>query len=295
MTETPHSEDIATRIQELDNVLSESTGILNSIRNLKGDAEKIIGSLSQKKDELSHHQEDIADYLQKLMFVSQKAEALLSPILEEKQKLEVLDKKITEALAGIDAAIQEKLDILSQDLIGKQMVFETGFSESLAALHKEIETGIADAVNDQHALADTLSKRIDSAQHQVDAQKVTIEGLSAGLSGAVKKMGADNAELRKAIDAELRKGIQDVKTTLEKHRHDIDAALADSRQKQKEELTAALTELYEKQKKELQASLEELRNKSIKPLEKENARIKSVLNAAVEKLNNVKFKKFLGL
>ena len=158
-------------------------------------------------------------------------------------------------------------------------------------MHKEIETGIADAVNDQHALADTLSKRIDSAQHQSDSQKTALEGLG----GTVRKMGADNAELRKAIDAELRKGIQDVKTTLEKNRHDYDSALAELRQKQKEELTAALAELYEKQKKELQASLEELRTKSIKPLEKENARIKSVLNAAVEKLNNVKFKKILGL
>jgi len=110
------------------------------------------------------------------MLVSQKAEALLSPILEEKQKLETLDKKVTEALAGIDAVIQQKLDLLSQDMLDKQKAFETGFGDSLAALHKEIESGLANVAEKQRAYADAVSKRIESAQQLADSQKTAIEG-----------------------------------------------------------------------------------------------------------------------
>jgi hypothetical protein len=65
--------------------------------------------------------------------------------------------------------------------------------------------------------------------------------------------------------------------------------------KQKEELVKTFTDAHEKQKQEYEAAIKELREKTIKNLEKETAQIKSVLNAAVAKLNNVKFKKILGL
>ena len=308
MNETTHSDDVKKSLQELNSYLSESTGILKSIRTMKEDAEKIVAALSQKKDELSRHEQDIVDYLEKIKLVWQKAEALLSPIQAEKEQLEVLDRKVAEALSGIDGAIQQKVDLLSGGLSGKQQALETELHESLAALRKELETSSADSVHAQHALVDKLSQRIDGAQQEMDTQKTVLDGLG----NTVKKMGADDTELRRAAEgikatleknrhdsdsalAGLRRATEDIKATLEKDRHDFDSALVDVRQKQREELTAALTELQEKQKKEFQSSLDEMVDKSIKPLEKEYARIKSVLNAAVEKLNNVKFKKLLGL
>jgi hypothetical protein len=62
-------------------------------------------------------------------------------------------------------------------------------------------------------------------------------------------------------------------------------------EKQKEELTALAEKLHQESK----STIAELNDKHIKTLEKDDAQLKSALNAVIAKLGNVKFKKLLGL
>ena len=276
MTEMTHADDIGNRIQELDNNLNESTGILKSIHSLRDEAQKIIGMLNQKKDELNQHERDLATYIEKLMIVSQKAEALLSPILRQKEHADALEKKVTEAIAGIDGTIQQKMDATVQQKIdasaeviaANQKSMQEELNKSIEAIKKEMEARVVQSANEQQAAMTNIAKHVDAGQKQVEMLKVGLDGLGK----TIKQSVVDTSQLRTAI-----------------------TELTGATGKQKEELLKTFTEAQEKQKQELQAELKDLREKSIKNLEKETAQIKSVLNAAVAKLNHVKFKKLLGL
>lgn len=275
MTELVHSDDAANRIQELDTYISQALDALKSLRSMKEDADKIIGSLSQKKDELGRHEQDLAEYLKKLQLVSQKAEMLLTPIVDQKQELDTLGKKLSEGITGIEGVVQQKVDAAAEKLDGRISALEGELQTTSESLRKGIETNIADLLKKEDALVKNLSQRIDNCQTVGNSQKLALEGQGK----LIERLGKDAVDLRGTI--------QNLKGMMEKQKEDFKGVVA----KQQEEFGGQL----EKQKQDLNGAIAELNEKHVKALEKEYAQVKSVLNAVVAKLENVKFKKLLGL
>jgi chromosome segregation ATPase len=269
MPDITQLDDLFEKAKEIESYVGQSQIILKSLITAKEDAGAIIRSLSQKQDELTHLQGDISGYLQTLQSLSQKAEAVLNPMGDQKKELDALSKKVDEGVSGIDGLIQQRLGEFSKKLESKLMDLTTMMDTAAATSKKNLDAGIADLVQKQDALAKNLTQRIEKEE------KTSADTLKAA------------TEQEKKETAELRKAIQDLKGLLDRFREDVQKVMA----KQKEELDA----LADKRHQELSATVKELSDKHIKVLEKDSAQIKSTLNSVISKLGNVKFKKLLGL
>ena len=275
MTEIVHSDDVLHRAQELESYVNLSEETLKSLRIMKQEADNIIKSLAQRKDELSRHEQDLVEYLKKLQLVSQKADALLTPITDQKLELESLTKKLDEGIAGIEGVVQQKVEPLVQTLDTKLKGLEERLGTTNETLQNSLEVKAAEFHQKQDELAKELSQRIDGCEKQAGVQKAALEEEGRTVEHEAKDISG------------LRKSLQELKEMLDKQKEEFKSVA----EKQGEELKG----LLEKQKGELTGSLSELNEKHIKNLEKENAQIKSALNAIIAKLGNVKFKKLLGL
>lgn len=279
MSETLESDDVINRAHELETYVTQYQVALKALRTMQDEVDEIVSSLHQKKDELSRHEQDLVDYLKKLQLVSQKADAVLTPIVEQKQELEALTKKVEEGIAGLDGMIQERTDPRLKDL-------EAKFDELISTLRTESTAKVTEVLKNQERIFKNLAQRID-----------------ANVQGATTLKGALEEEKRvvdqgKKDAVEMRKTIQDLKVLVEKQgqalKHEFDRQTGEIKAalgKQKEELTT----LTEQRRQEIDAALTELREKHVKVLEKDEAQLKSTLNALISKLGNVKFKKLLGL
>jgi len=275
MSETLQSDDVINRAQELESYINQSQIALKALRSMREDAEQIVGSLNQKKDELSRHEQDLVDYLKKLQLVSQKADALLTPIVDQKQELDELSKKLADGIASIDGLVQKTVEPLGRQLEEKLKAIADELHATNETLHKEVNTSAASLRQNQDILVKNLSPRIDGCEKLGGSQKAALEEQRQ----AIEREGKNTLELRKAVQelkGSIEKQLQELKTQSEKQR-------------------AELTGLVEKQKGELGALISELSEKHIKVLEKDSAQIKSALNAIIGKLGNVHFKKLLGL
>ena len=246
---------------------------------MQEDADKIVVSLQHKKDELSRHEDDLVAYLKKLQLVTEKADAVLTPIVNQKQELEFLTKKLEEGLASLDGTVQQRVQPLLQEL-------EAKIGETVAALRNDFQTGVSDVMKKLEELAKSLSGRVDAGEKASTALKSTLEETRRFL------------EQEKKDTAELKKTVQDLKNSVEKQKQEFKSELYKqgeefkaTSEKQKEELKSQL----DKRRQEVDATLTELSEKHIKVLEKDDAQFKSTLNAIIAKLGNVKFKKLLGL
>ncbi len=269
MADITQLDELFDKAKDLESYVGQSQIILKSLITAKEDATVIIRSLSQKQDELTRLQGDISGYLKSLQALSQKADAILSPMGDQKKELDELSKKVNEGISGIDGLIQEHLGEFARKFETKMMDLTTMMDTAAATSKKNLDTGIADLVQKQEALAKNLAQRLEKEE------KTAAETLRAGV------------EQEKKESAELRKTIQDLKGTLDRFKEDVQKVMA----KQKEETDA----LAEKRYQELNAAVKELSDKHIKVLEKDSTQLKSSLNAIISKLGNVKFKKLLGL
>ncbi len=275
MTDLPHAADVMNRVQELDNYISQSLDVLKSLQNTKKDADKILGSIAQLKDELGRREQDLSTYIKTLQLVSEKANVILSPILQAKADLEQLEKKLNEAVGGIPEEVARQIGTFADEVRGERKMFEDRLNESLPALRKDFESAVADLLRQQREITDSVTKQIKDLQQNLETQHSALQKLETTIKGQ-----ADKAEQLKKEDATLQHGIHDVKDLLEKMR---------------QEFTESLKNLKTEQKKEFEGALSELNEKHIKILEKDDAQIKTALNGIIKKLSNVKFKKMLGL
>ena len=286
MTEIANSDDILQRAQQLESYVTLSEETLKSLRIMKLEADNIIKSLAQRKDELGRHEQDLADYLKKLQLVSQKADALLTPMVDQKQELDNLDKQLSEGIAGIDGIIQQKMKPLVEKLDNEVKALEEEFHATNEKFHKGLDGSVVDLLQKEDENLNSLSQRVDGSEKIADAHKTALEEQKR----VVEREGKDIAEIRKVL--------QDLKTTAEKQRQEFkDLSENQSEdfkkiaERQKEEMIA----LVEKRHQELTSTITELNEKHIKILEKDDAQVKSALNSVIAKLGNVKFKKLLGL
>lgn len=279
MSETLQPDDVISRAQELETYISQYQIALKALRAMQDEANKVVGSLHQKKDELSRHEEDLLAYLKKLQLVSEKADAVLTPVADQRQQLDALSKKLEEGVAGLDGMVQQRIGPLLKEL-------ETKIGESLTALRKEFEESVAAVLKRQEEIVKSLSQRFEVDEKGTGTLKVTVEEEKRMIEQGTKEAG------------ELRKTLQELKGLVDKQKLEFKGELnrqseefKSMAEKQKEELSA----LMEKRRQEIDGIVTELRDKHIKILEKDDAQIKSTLNALISKLGNVKFKKLLGL
>ncbi len=286
MTEIANSDDVLHRAQQLETYIALSEETLKSLRIMKQEADSIISSLGQRKDELNHHQQDLVDYLKKLQMVSQKADVLLTPMTDQKQELESLTKKLAEGIAGIDGIVQKKMEPLAERLDNELKALEEEFHTTNEKFHKGLDVSVVDLVQKEDETVKTLSQRVDRCEQITGVQKSGLEEQGR----AIEREGKEIAELRKGLQelkAAVEKQKQELKSVTEKQQEELKGLV----EKQKEEFNA----LVEKRHQEMSGTIAELNDKHIKILEKDHAQIKSALNAVISKLGNVKFKKLLGL
>lgn len=279
MSELVHSDDVAIRVQELDTYISQALDALKTLRGMKDEADKLIGSLVQKKDELGRHEQDLLEYLKKLQLVSQKAESVLNPIVEQKLELENLGKKLNEGVAGIEDLVQQKVSSTVEKLEGGIKTLGENLKSTGENLRKGLEANVADLLKKQDTMVKELGQRIENCQKGVDSHKPVLDGQGK----LIERLGKESVELRGAM--------QKLKEMVEKQRLEQKEELKGVVAKQQEEFGG----LLEKQKQELTSVVAEMNDKHVKVLEKEYAQVKTILNAVVAKLGNVKFKKLLGL
>jgi chromosome segregation ATPase len=275
MTDITQLDELFDKAKELESYIGQSQIVLKTLITAKEDAGTIIRSLSQKQDELTRLQQDISGYLKTLQTISQKAEALLNPMRDQKKELEILTKKVEEGISGFDGLVQQRLGELTEGVETKLKDLAATLDSSVATARTNLDAGIADLLQKQDALAKNISQRIEKGEKTAEAQRAVLEQQKVILDQERKEV------------AETRKAIQDLKGMLEKYKEDLHGAMA----KQKEELNA----LADRHHQELSAAIKELSDKHVKVLEKDNAQIKSTLNSIISKLENVKFKKLLGL
>jgi chromosome segregation ATPase len=279
-------DDVVNRAQELETYITQYQVALKALHAMKEEADKIVGTLHQKKDELSRHEQDLVEYLKKLQLVSQKADALLTPIVDQKKELETLGNKLEEGIAGIDGIVDQRLKTVVEPLQAKLQELEAGLGTATAELRKDVETTVADLGRKQDELVKDLSERIEGSENVARSHTTALEAQNKAAEQARK-----NA-------AELQKVLQDLKGVVEKQRQEFKGLM----ERQHEELKSLLAKqkeeesaLVEQRRKELSDMIGELSEKRIKVLEKDDAQLKSTLNAVIAKLGNVKFKKILGL
>jgi chromosome segregation ATPase len=297
MTEIANSDDVLHRAQQLETYITLSEETLKSLRIMKQEADSIIGSLGQRKDELNHHQQDLVEYLKKLQMVSQKADVLLTPMTDQKQELESLTKKLAEGIAGIDGVVQQKMEPLAEKLDHEVKALENEFHTTNEKFHKGLDGSVVDLLQKRDEIVKNLSQRVDSCEKLAGVQKAAVEEQGR----TVEREGKDISDLRKALQelkATVEKQKQEFKSLTEKQNEEFKGLTQKQNEefkglveKQKEEMTAQ----WEKRHQELNGTIAELNDKHIKNLEKDHAQIKSALNAVISKLGNVKFKKLLGL
>ncbi len=279
MTDITQLDDIFEKAKEIESYVGQSQIILKSLITAKEDAGAIIRSLSQKQDELTRLQQDIGGYLTTLQTVSQKAEALLTPMEDQKKELVDLAKKVEEGIAGIDGLIQQRLAEHSEQDEAKHKDITAALDTAVSTVRKDVDEEITGAIRKEDELLKNISQRIEKDEKVVETQRTVLETQKTVL------------EQEKKEAADLRKAIHDLKGMLDKFRGDLKEEINGALTKQKEELTTGLDKRYQ----ELNTSIKDLSDKHIKALEKDNTQIKSTLNSIISKLGNVKFKKILGL
>ena len=275
MAEALQSDDVLNKARELETYITQYQVALKALRTMQEEADKIVSSLHQKKDELSRHEQDLVEYLKKLQLVSQKADAVLTPIVDQKQELETVRKKLEEGIASFDGMIEQKIEPRATKLEERITALIDEFHASHETLQKTMEAGVVELRKNHDAMLTKLSQRIDSCEKVEGSQKSILEGDRQTIQKEEKEIG------------ELRNALRELKNLIEKQSQQLQAQ-AD---KQQSEVAA----LMEKLKGELGGIISELNDKHIKVLEKESAQYKSTINALVSKLGNVKFKKLLGL
>jgi hypothetical protein len=286
MTEITDTDDILHRAQQLETYVTLSEETLKSLRIMKQEADKIIGSLGHKKDELSRHELDLVDYLKKLQLVSQKADALLTPITDQKLELENLSKQLADGIAGIDGVVQQKMEPLAQRLDQEVKALEDEFHATNEKFHKGLDGSVVDLIQKEDDNLKSLSQRVDRCDELGGAHKAALQEYGV----VIEREGKEIVELRRAV--------QELKVTIEKQNQEFKGLtkkqgeeLRGAVDKQREELTALVEKLHQ----ETKSTITELNDKHIKTLEKDDAQLKSTLNVVIAKLGNVKFKKLLGL
>lgn len=279
MSDSMQLDDVINRAQELETYVTQYQVALKALRSMKDDADKILGSLHQKKDELSRHEQDLIGYLKKLQLVTQKADTLLTPMTEQKDQLELLAKKLEAGISGLDATVQQKMEPLVNGL-------ETKIGEQIGGLRTEFEESVTALLKKQEEVVKGLSQRFETDEKGTGTLKAAVDEERKMIEHGTKEA------------AELRKTLQELKAAVVQQKQEFKGELnrqseefKSMAEKQKEELNA----LMEKRRQDVETSLTELREKHIKVLEKDEAQIKSTLNAIISKLGNVKFKKLLGL
>lgn len=286
MAEITSSDGVIKKLQEFDKYVGQSLEVLKALRGIKEDAETLTRSISEKKSHLAMYEQELSAILKKAESVSKQADAIIAPMLKEKEELERLDKKLTEGLTRLDATLESKIEeglTLHSELVKKEMGrliqerkelqeqadaffknilknsetelaklletqerYQVTVNESILTIRKEIETQIADFLYKQNALVSNLSQQIDSYRRLTESLKSSIEKQSNQIS----HLENQNAELQQTI---------------------------------------------EKQNKEFADRLSDLRDGKVQLLEKDIMQMKTTLNDVTTKLNNMKFKKILGL
>jgi chromosome segregation ATPase len=182
--------------------------------------------------------------------------------------------------------VEQRLKTVVEPLQAKQQELEAGLGTATTELRKDIETAVADLGRKQDELVKSLSERIEGSENVARSHTTALEEQNK------------TAEQAKKNAAELQKVLQDLKGVVEKQRQEFKGLM----ERQHEELNNLLatqkeeeSALVEQRRKELSDMIGELSEKRIKVLEKDDAQLKSTLNAIIAKLGNVKFKKILGL
>ncbi|HTP14108.1 MAG TPA: hypothetical protein VMM37_10780 [Bacteroidota bacterium] len=279
MTDIAQLDEIFEKAKEIESYVGQSQIILKSLITAKEDAGVIIRSLSQKQEDLTRLQQDISGYLKTLQTVSQKAEAILTPMDDQKKELAALARKVEEGIAGIDDTIRQRLGEHLEEDEAKHKDITVALDTAVSTVRKDVDAEITGAIKKEDDLLKSISQRIEKDEKVVETQRTVLETQKTVL------------EQEKKEAADLRKSIQELKGMLDKFRGDLKEEINGALTKQKEELTSGLDKRYQ----ELNASIKDLSDKHIKVLEKDNSQIKSTLNSIISKLGNVKFKKILGL
>lgn len=286
MAKITSSDGVIKRLQEFDKYVGQSLDVLETLRGIKDDVEKLNRSISEKKNELTRYEQELTQFLKKAELVSKQADSILAPILKEKEGLEKLDRKLTDGLAKLDVTLESKIEeglALHGELVKKeidmliqekkelqeqadaffkkilkysetelaklgesQKAFQQTVNESILIVRKELDTQIADFLYKQNALVTNLSQQIDSYQRLTESLASTLEKQS----GQINELENQNIELRQII---------------------------------------------ERQSQEFNSRLSDLREGKVQQLEKELMQLRTSLDEVTAKLNNMKFKKILGL
>lgn len=286
MAKITSSDGVIKRLQEFDKYVGQSLDVLETLRGIKDDVEKLNRSISEKKNELTRYEQELTQFLKKAELVSKQANSILPPILKEKEGLEKLDRKLTDGLAKLDVTLESKIEeglALHGELVKKeidmliqekkelqeqadaffkkilkysetelaklgesQKAFQQTVNESILIVRKELDTQIADFLYKQNALVTNLSQQIDSYQRLTESLASTLEKQG----GQINELENQNIELRQII---------------------------------------------ERQSQEFNSRLSDLREGKVQQLEKELMQLRTALNEVTAKLNNMKFKKILGL
>ena len=293
MAEITSSDGVIKKIQEFDEYLDQSMEVLRSLRGIKEDVEKQSLSFAQKSEQLSQYEKNLSTLWEKAQIVSQEIDEILSPIRKEKDELQRLDKKITEGLAEQDATIRSTIEQglnVQAELIRQEMVklnqvqtkfhqrADAFFKSFLKYTNKELEKH-RDA---QQAFQTKIGEGIEATRKEMESRIADFlykqNALVVNLSQQIDSYQRLTESLKSALDMQSRQ-IAHLESQNSEHRQAAENIKRDLKQ----------------QGGEFDTKLKELREDHILNLEKENAQMKSALNDLSTKLNNIKFKKLLGL
>jgi len=293
MAEITSSDGVIKKIQEFDEYLDQSMEVLRSLRGIKEDVEKQSLSFAQKSEQLSQYEKNLSTLWEKAQIVSQEIDEILSPIRKEKDELQRLDKKITEGLAEQDATIRSTIEQglnVQAELIRQEMVklnqvqtkfhqrADAFFKSFLKYTNKELEKH-RDA---QQAFQTKIGEGIEATRKEMESRIADFlykqNALVVNLSQQIDSYQRLTESLKSALDIQSRQ-VAYLESQNSEHRQAAENIKRDLKQ----------------QGGEFDTKLKELREDHILNLEKENAQMKSALNDLSTKLNNIKFKKLLGL
>jgi len=293
MSEITSSDGVIKKIQEFDQYLDQSMEVLRSLRSIREDVEKQSHSFAQKSEQLSQYEEQLDKLLRKAQFVSQNTDAILSPILKEKEELERLGERLTEGLARQDATIQSKIDqglTIQAEPVRQEMAklnqAQTEFHQRADAFFKSFLKYANKELEKQYDAHQAFQTKID------EAIEVTRKEMDSKIADFLYKQNALVVNLYQQIDS-YQRFTESLKSALDTQNGQI--THLESENSEHRQSIKTIKHDLKQQGEEFDSKLRELNEKHIHNLEKENAQMRSVLNELTTKLNNMKFKKLLGL
>jgi chromosome segregation ATPase len=293
MAEITSSDGVIKKIQEFDEYLDQSMEVLRSLRGIKEDVEKQSLSFAKKSEQLSQYEKNLSTLWEKAQMVSQEIDEIVSPILKEKEELERLDEKLREELTGLAAIIQTKIEqglSVQVELVRQEMVklnqAQAEFHQRADAFFKGLLKNADKELEKQHNAQKAFQAKIE------EAVEVTRKEMESRIADFLYKQNALVVNLSQQIDSYQRL-IESLRSDLHTQNREI-TILASETTKPRQAIEKIKNDLKQ-QGEEFDTKLRELHEDHILNLEKENAQMKSVLNDIAGKLNNMKFKKLLGL